>query len=452
MALSVGQKAGWGLADLGIVVFVMVKQLLVLDFLTNYLGVPVGIAGFVTTAILVFDIVTAPIVGYASDHTRSRFGRRAPWIAAGALVMSLGMIGMFAAPSATDGAWTGPVVWLGGFFVISTIGFTMAAIPYAATAGEMTDDPAERSRMLAWRMVFASLGILIGGGLVPLLAGGTKEGHLSAVIMVTPLILISVWASLWATRNAPRVEQPARVSPREMIRYVSSNRPFLVLVVIYGVMTLSIAQITAGLPFAARYLIGDDGGSPFSGAVSGGLPVLTLLFAPFVLGAMASQPIWAFVSIRFGKLPAIVTGLCGYIGVLTLFAYALPSQNLSQMVGLMFLAGMTNGAYQAIPWAMYPDLMDVTRAKTGEAIEGAFSAVWLFGQKVSNAIAPAILGTIIASAGWQESTDGFVDQTPEALGALERAMTTVPIAIFCVAVVFLLVLYRPLARRFLAAA
>ena len=57
MALSMGQRAGWGLADLGIVVFVMVKQLLVLDFLTNYLGVPVGIAGLVTTGILVFDII-----------------------------------------------------------------------------------------------------------------------------------------------------------------------------------------------------------------------------------------------------------------------------------------------------------------------------------------------------------------------------------------------------------
>ena len=53
MTLSMGQKAGWGLADMGIVVFVVVKQLLVLAFLTNYLGVPVEIAGLVTTSILV---------------------------------------------------------------------------------------------------------------------------------------------------------------------------------------------------------------------------------------------------------------------------------------------------------------------------------------------------------------------------------------------------------------
>ena len=56
MALSISQKAGWGLADMGIVVFVIIKQLLILSFLTNYLGVPIALAGLVTTSILVFDI------------------------------------------------------------------------------------------------------------------------------------------------------------------------------------------------------------------------------------------------------------------------------------------------------------------------------------------------------------------------------------------------------------
>ena len=59
--LSVGQKAGWGLADMGVVVFVIVKQLLVLSFLTNYLNVSVGIAGLLTTSVLIFDIITDPI-------------------------------------------------------------------------------------------------------------------------------------------------------------------------------------------------------------------------------------------------------------------------------------------------------------------------------------------------------------------------------------------------------
>ena len=55
--------------------------------------------------------------------------------------------------------------------------------------------------------------------------------------------------------------------------------------------------------------------------------------------------------------------------------------------------------------------MDVTREKSGESIEGAFSAVWLFGQKVANAISPLILGFILSLYGWKETTEGFIQQT-----------------------------------------
>ena len=98
MSLSLGQKAGWGLADMGIVVFVIVKQLLILAFMNSFLGIPIALAGAVTTAVLIFDIITDPIIGYFSDKTVSRFGRRSPWMLLGAVVLALAMIGIFAVP------------------------------------------------------------------------------------------------------------------------------------------------------------------------------------------------------------------------------------------------------------------------------------------------------------------------------------------------------------------
>ena len=136
MALSLGQKAGWGLADLGVVVFVVVKQLLILTYLTTVLGVPVGIAGLVTTGVLIFDMMTDPLVGYLSDRTQSRYGRRAPWMAVGAVVLSIGMVGIFAAPAGMT--LVGNLAWVIAFFGLATIGFTMVAIPYGAQAGEIT--------------------------------------------------------------------------------------------------------------------------------------------------------------------------------------------------------------------------------------------------------------------------------------------------------------------------
>ena len=442
MALSWGQKAGWGLADMGVVVFVVVKQLLVFAYLTSVLGVPVEIAGLATTGVLVFDMITDPLVGYLSDKTHTRWGRRAPWMVVGAVVMCVGMVGLFSVPSGLVGV--GALPWVLGFFVLATLGFTMVAIPYGAMAGEITQDPGERSAMTAWRMGFASVGILVGGALVPGIAAGSGYG--AAALVVSPLIIGAIWLSVFATRRAPRVALPSNVSAARMISLVFSNRAFVTLAVLYGVMTLAIALITAGLPFAAIYLIVDSGDTLLSGAASA-LTVLSLMFAAFTVGSIISQAGWVAASARLGKLGALVLGLSLYIVLLFGLYLVLPSNNVTAVAGMFVLAGMTNGSYQQIPWAMYPDLMDVTRSDSGAAIEGAFSAIWLFGQKAANAFAPLILGAILAVYGWVETTQGVAAQSDAALGALAVAITLVPAGILALSIVLLLTLYRSRVRE-----
>ena len=441
--LSVAQKAGWGLADMGIVVFVIVKQLLVLSFLTNYLNVPVGIAGLLTTSVLIFDIITDPIVGYLSDRTHSRWGRRVPWMVIGALILSGGIIGLFGVPQSLS--LFGTIIWVGGFFALATVGFTMVAIPYGATAGEMTQDPKERSTMMGFRMAFASVGILLGGAVIPQLAGGTREGHFIAAIYVAPIIILSIWGSLWSTRTAPRILSPSARGFMSTWLLVFKNKPFVILVCLYGIMTLAIALITAGLPFAAIYLIFDSGNSLLSPA-STALGILSLLFACFVFGSILSQAFWVWMSARLGKVGALIFGLVIYIILLIAIFVNLPSVDIMLMAILFVVAGMTNGAYQQIPWAIYPDLMDITRSESGDAIEGAFSAIWLFGQKVANAIAPLILSLILALFGWRESGEGFTDQVPEALRALQNSITILPAFILALAILGLFYFSRYLSK------
>ena len=441
--LSVAQKAGWGLADMGIVVFVIVKQLLVLSFLTNYLNVPVGIAGLLTTSVLIFDIITDPIVGYLSDRTHSRWGRRVPWMVIGALILSGGIIGLFGVPQSLS--LLGTIIWVGGFFALATVGFTMVAIPYGATAGEMTQDPKERSTMMGFRMAFASVGILLGGAVIPQLAGGTRDGHFIAAIYVAPIIILSIWGSLWSTRTAPRILSPSARGFMSTWLLVFKNKPFVILVCLYGIMTLAIALITAGLPFAAIYLIFDSGNSLLSPA-SSALGILSLLFACFVFGSILSQAFWVWMSARFGKVSALIFGLFIYIILLVAIFVSLPSVDIMLIAILFVVAGMTNGAYQQIPWAIYPDLMDITRSESGDAIEGAFSAIWLFGQKVANAIAPLILSLILALFGWRESGEGFTDQVPEALRALQNSITILPAFILALAILGLFYFSRYLSK------
>lgn len=447
MSLSLGQKAGWGLADMGIVVFVIVKQLLILAFMNSFLGIPIALAGAVTTAVLIFDIITDPIIGYFSDKTVSRFGRRAPWMLVGAVVLALAMIGLFAVPE--NFTTSASLIWVIVFFLISTLGFTMVSIPYGAMAGEMTLDKKERSSMTAWRMAFASLGILVGGALIPILAGDTKSGYTFAAICVAPLIILSIWFSVFFTRNAPRTLVPSQQNFSYILKLVLANRAFVTLVILYGIMTLAIALITAGLPFAAMYLIMDDGNSLLSG-VAKGLGTLSLMFAAFVIGSIISQALWVKLSNLYGKVAAQLIGILCYIALLIFIFFSLPNYNVTLIAGLFILAGMTNGSYQQIPWALYPDLMDVTREKSGESIEGAFSAVWLFGQKVANAISPLILGFILSLYGWKETTEGITKQTDAALNTLQTSITLIPAAILGLAGILLFSIYLPQHKRLMS--
>lgn len=298
--------------------------------------------------------------------------------------------------------------------------------------------------MTGFRMAFASIGILIGGAVLPSLAA--SMGYAMAALVVTPLMVGAVWLSLWSTRNAPRIEQAATVSLSGMFGLVFSNRAFVALVLIYGVMTLAIAMITAGLPFAALYLITDSGDTMLSGAAAA-LSTLSLMFATFVVGSILSQAMWVLLSNRLGKVGALILGLSLYVVLLYALYTMLPSVNVTVIAGMFVLAGMTNGAYQQIPWAMYPDLMDVTRQETGMAIEGAFSAIWLFGQKLANAVAPAVLGLTLAAAGWQETKGGVVVQSDVALETLQLSITLIPAGILIVAILGLALIYRPMARR-----
>ena len=447
MSLSLGQKAGWGLADMGIVVFVIVKQLLILAFMNSFLGIPIALAGAVTTAVLIFDIITDPIIGYFSDKTVSRFGRRAPWMLVGAVVLALAMIGLFAVPE--NFTTSASLIWVIVFFLISTLGFTMVSIPYGAMAGEMTLDKKERSSMTAWRMAFASLGILVGGALIPILAGDTKSGYTFAAICVAPLIILSIWFSVFFTRNARRTLVPSQQNFSYILKLVLANRAFVTLVILYGIMTLAIALITAGLPFAAMYLIMDDGNSLLSG-VAKGLGTLSLMFAAFVIGSIISQALWVKLSNLYGKVAAQLIGILCYIALLIFIFFSLPNYNVTLIAGLFIFAGMTNGSYQQIPWALYPDLMDVTREKSGESIEGAFSAVWLFGQKVANAISPLILGFILSLYGWKETTEGITKQTDAALNTLQTSITLIPAAILGLAGILLFSIYLPQHKRLIS--
>lgn len=434
-------KAGYGLGDLGINIFVIVKSLLVFDFMTAYLQVDPAMAGRLTALVLVFDILTDPLIGWLSDRSRSPWGRRAPFMVAGALAMALLLALMFMVPAGFSGLPA--ALWVTGFFAAASVGWTMVVIPYSSLTVEWTSDPHQRSSLTAYRMASAAAGILLAGALFPALVelfGGQRSAFALAMLVFAPVAVATTWIAAFASLQAPRQEPPPPAPFARQLGLVLSNPRFVLLVGVYGLQTLAIFFITVGIPHAARYLTSAPGQAPIAGAQ-------TLLFAAFVVGAMASQPLWLTLSKGFGKQRVYLGGILVYAGMLALFFSQLPVSSALVLALLALGVGITNGCYQQLPWAMVPDLIAETNAASGQSVEGLANAVWLFGQKVAGALAPLLFGELLAAYGFRASDAGYVEQPDAALGALRFGMTALPALVLLASVPLYAVISSRLARQ-----
>ena len=98
------------------------------------------------------DVITDPLIGYLSDRTNGRFGRRKPWIAVGATLMMVSAFMLFN-PTPPIGN-----LYLLAWAVLLWLGWTMINIPYYAWGAELSDDYSERTRITGWRQFFGFLG------------------------------------------------------------------------------------------------------------------------------------------------------------------------------------------------------------------------------------------------------------------------------------------------------
>ena len=447
-------KAAYGLADMGINVFVIFKGLLVFAFLVQFSGVDAALAGWVTSAVLVIDVITDPLMGWLSDRTGGRFGRRHPYIISGAVLMAILMIVTFSVPEGFSEVAS--AIWVFVFFALGSIAFTMVVIPYGSLSVELTDSPQERATMTGWRMGAAGVGILLTGGAFPILIAkdGLALSHATAMMVYAPIVIATIWIAAFSTYGRRNTEVTETAAFGRQIQAALRNRRFVVLTLVYGVQTFGIAFITIGIPFAAAELIISSGATGILATVWI-LGSFSTAFALFILGSMASQIIWVTLSKAIGKQATLITGILYYGVVLVGFYLVLPTSegiaagvtNLGMITLFVFLIGAANGCYQQLPWSMMPDLVDWSVERESFNVAGSFSGLWLLGQKVGNAIAPLVFGQLLALYGWIATTNGGeATQLPEAVNALRWSLTLIPAGLMFISVP-LYILFDRAAKR-----
>lgn len=375
-----------------------------LIFLTNVAGLNPGLAGSVMLIGKLWDAVSDPLIGWLSDHTRGRWGRRLPWIVLAVGPFALAFFFMWYVPgfASKDHQLALFGYYVGVALVFNTV-YTAVSLPHSALTAELSHDYDERSRIAGSRMAF-SLGGSVGGLLLALVVFEAAKGMpdtvryalLGASVSVLAIIAVIVCVSgIWRRTldmEARRQDRERRTPHEpmrglEQLRIALSNKPFVLVCGIYLASWLAMQFTASILPFYVESCMR--------------LPETTFqaLALTVQATALALIPFWSWLSVRVGKRPIYFYGMVFWLAAQAGLPFLQEGQ-LVLMFVLAFFAGFGISVCYLVPNAMLPDTIEYDELRTGQRREGIFYGFFVFLQKSGLAIATFIVGQVLNAAGY----------------------------------------------------
>lgn len=370
-------------------------------FYAQQLGFSLATLGAIFLAERIWGAFADPLVGVLSDRTRSRFGRRKPWIAAGAVVYGLSTVALFFPPaSATP-------LYLGAALFAFYLGWSMIQIPFYALSGEISGDYQERTRIATFMTVASSSALLLVL-LLPTAIDQLRPGDdrlrlagMGGVILLT--LLPAAWLTLRAFPEAPA--QPQRRVKREglwtTLRLVFGEK--LLLRVLLSDLAVTFGQSVRGALFI--FVVTIYMGLPQWGSA--------LLLSQFVFG-VAAGPIWMQIAKRLGKHRTAITGELVQVAVNLGLLFIAPG-SLSLLIGLTIAQGLAQGSGNLMLRSMVADVADQHRLTTGQDRTALFFSAFSISAKAGMALAVGVALPLVGLLGFDPSAK---HNAPEALQAL----------------------------------
>lgn len=452
--LKVSEKLYYGIGDISNGLAVSSMSVWYLYYLTDVAGLGAAMAGIAVTIGRLWDAVTDPLMGWITDHTKSRWGKRLPYLLFGAIPYALAYFSLWVVPEFSS-------EWSTFFYVtISLLLFntclTVVFVPYTSLTAAITNDYDERTSITGFRMVCSQIAFLIGAAVPPAIihwsvevresgtldtyfgswAKTAREGHMIAAGIFAIIMVASIWTTFKGTtercfdtpNSQPKKKQTPLSYAGAIIRALKTNKPFLISVSILLLSNCAATLAAANLPYYLEYILGITTESS------------TIVFVLF-LTAILSVPLWVYLARRFGKAETYRLAMLGYIAVFCTMPFFTASLG-AGIYPVCILIGFFHAAALTIPWAIVPDVVEYDELQTGERREGLFYGGTTFSYKAATGIAFLISTLMLEFSGYQAN----VEQSTTAIAAIKILIGPAP-ALFLICAAALALRYPLTAEK-----
>ncbi len=429
--LSWRTKLAYGFGDIGFSLTTTIIGAYFAIFLTDVVGIAPG-----TVAVAIFigrtwDYFNDPLIGHLSDRTRSRWGRRRPFLLFGALPFALAFTLLWLRPAIES------QVLLAVYYAVAYVLFDSAAtfvyMPFYALTPELTSNYDERTALTTFRMFFSILGSLVAFTVPLLIVGSFTPQNAGRVLLMGAIFAVAsavpLLAVFFGTRERKEYSQLEQPRLLESLKAAVHNRPFVFGVVIFLLTWVSVDILQTSLLYFIKYVVRREAESD-------------LIMATIFVTAICLLPFWEWASRRWNKRLAYAAGIAFWAVVQIGLILLNPGTDLVVIMILCMLAGIGVSAAHVLPWSIIPDAIEWDEWQTGERHEGMFYSLVTLSQKIASSIAIPLILLMLQVTGYQPTV---AEQPESALLGIRLAIGPIPALLLCTGIVFAL-LY-PLSRE-----
>ena len=425
-------KCAYGFADIyGGGAFVVISTFFTV-FLTKALGMSTALAGTIPLIGKVWDAVTDPLMGNICDRTKSKFGAKRFYILIGSVISAITFVLMWV-------VFPGSSVWGQYFFyllmyMMFSTGFTIVMVPYNALLPDMVEDYTVRSKFSGVRMIFSTFGAILAGLIPTLLVKDNTDASAYLTVAVIFGVIFFVVILLTFAGTWERQKEVVKIGFAESFVQsltVYKSRSFQLFVIIF-LLGQGAADFVTGL---AVYYVDDVlnayGGGRFTYLMA------VILLSQFI-GTIVFTPIMAKTSKKF---PILIGSPVRIAATLAMLLFSHEGANFTVILVLSFVIGLGMAGTSTSVYALLADMADVDELITSINRPGTCSAMATFVRKIAGGLSSAIIGVLLAIAGYNE--------TIAAAGGRQSAATQRGIAYIYVFVpIILMVLTLVVAKLF----